>query len=260
MITTQPPQITDWNRVTVSQKPDSSAVPESFEPIDYATKAYTLMKHSLETYNPHTILIERQRYRSGGGSAVQEWTVRVNMLESMFHAVLYTLLQSKEYDIKVYSVSPRRVTQLWTAGIEEKMNIRETKLAKIKVAEKIVAGEEVKVKFLGQAMEVAEGFNEKGGKIKKFDDLADAMLQGLGWWQWHINRSVMMDEILSWEDVVKSEKKRVKTDRTPAKRDTRRVKNAIAETPFEMEDNNSDNNSETAKKLLTRKKKLLEII
>src|SRR5436190_14459311 len=55
------PQMTDWHRVTVSQKPDSSesSVPESFEPIDYAAKAYKLMKYSLEKYNRHTILIER---------------------------------------------------------------------------------------------------------------------------------------------------------------------------------------------------------
>src|SRR5579859_7028306 len=68
------PRITAWQRVTVSERPDSSSNgTESFEPIEYAAKAYSLMKSSLEKYDPHTILIERQRYRSAGGAAIQEW-------------------------------------------------------------------------------------------------------------------------------------------------------------------------------------------
>ena len=257
-------QITDWNRVTVSQKPESSEshIPESFEPIDYAAKAYTLMKSSLEMYHPHTILIERQRYRSSGGSAVQEWTVRVNMLESMFHAVLHTISQEHEYDFNVYSVSPRKVTQLWLADIEEKMNARETKGAKIAVAGRIVKGEEMKVKFMGQAEDVAQEFNGKGGGVKKFDDLADAMLQGLGWWKWHVNRSVMMDDILSWEDVIKPEKSRKGT-----KSRSHRIKRTAVETVelFDhAEDDITEENLETTVTHTTtsrsHRKKALEII
>jgi cruciform cutting endonuclease 1 len=253
---TQIPEITDWNRVTVSQKPDSS-VPESFEPIDYAAKAFTLMKYSLEKYNPHTILIERQRYRSDGGSAVQEWTVRVNMLESMFHAVLYTISQQESgYNFVVHSVSPKKVTQLWTAELEEKMNIRETKKAKIAAAEKIVRGNSVNVNFTGLAKDVAEGFNKKRSGTKKFDDLADSMLQGLGWWKWHVNRSLIMDEILSWENVVKTEKKTRKSG-TATKTRTRQLKRPNTETPAgisgAIEDDVADGDPDMS---LTQKTKL----
>ena len=185
---------------------------ETFEPSDYAKKAYELMKTSLEMYRPHTVLIERQRYRSGGGAAVQEWTVRVNMLESMFYAVLHTLSQTRSSlsmpflstsnlpEFEVYSVSPKKVTQLWVQE-EGRLTARETKVKKIAVAKRIVEGEEVKVEFMGQAKETAERFNARGQG--KADDLADSMLQGLGWWRWHVNREEMVKEILSWEDVVK---------------------------------------------------------
>jgi cruciform cutting endonuclease 1 len=215
----QTPQITDWNRVTVSQKPDAeNPKTESFEPIEYAAKAYEIIKTSLERYDPHTILIERQRYRSAGGAAIQEWTVRVNMLESMFHAILYTLKMDRGKEFDVYSVSPRKVTQFWLEDKEEKLNARETKVAKIAVAERIIGGE---LDVVGQAKEIAEGFNcsKRGGGLKKFDDLADSMLQGLGWWKWHVNRLAMVDEILAWEDVVKTAKKtKEKTDKVPKSR------------------------------------------
>lgn len=198
------PQITNWNRVTVTQKPtlDDSSPSESFEPIEYAEKAYKIIKSSLETYKPHTILIERQRYRSAGSSAVQEWTVRVNMLESMFHAILYTMKMEHKWEFDVFSVSPRKVTQLWLADVDEKMNARETKVAKIAAAAKVLEGD---VEIIGQARETAEEFGRKRGGIK-VDDLADSMLQGLGWWRWHVNRMEMVEEILGWEDIEKKTK------------------------------------------------------
>lgn len=207
---------------------------ETFEPSEYAKKAYELMSTSLEMYRPHTVLIERQRYRSGGAAAVQEWTVRVNMLESMFHAVLHTLSQtspslfplflssSNLQEFEVYSVSPKKVTQLWVQE-EGRLTARETKVKKIAVAKRIVEGEEVKVEFVGQAKETAERFNARGQG--KADDLADSMLQGLGWWRWHVNREEMVKEILSWEDVVKEVKeKKAKKGKDDVKTKTRRRK------------------------------------
>lgn len=188
-----PVKITNWERL--------SEDPESFEPIDLAAKAYSLIKLSLEKYDPHTILIERQRYRSGGGSAILEWTVRVNMLEAMFHSILYTLAQQrKERDFVVHSVSPRRMTQFWLNDIEDKLNARETKLAKIEVAREIIAGTRMPIKFLGEAKDTAEAFGIKirGSKgDNKFDDLADSLLQGLGWLQWDINRTTTFAELMT---------------------------------------------------------------
>lgn len=71
----------------------SPATPD-YTPVNVAKMAYRLVKDILLPYNATQVLIERQRHRSGGAPAVQEWTVRVNMLESMLHAIFETFRHS----------------------------------------------------------------------------------------------------------------------------------------------------------------------
>lgn len=150
------------------------------------------------------------------------------MLESMFHAVLHTLARTAPQNFIVHSVSPRKITRLWLADIVEKMNARETKLAKIDVAQRIAKGKVVDVEFVGQAEEIAGAFRDgrKKGEVKKLDDFADAMLQGLGWWTWHVNRLKMTEEILDWEDAAKprASKKNKAEDGDGSKMRRRRIK------------------------------------
>lgn len=87
--------------------------------------AYTLIRNTILTGAPDVILIEKQRWRSGGGSAVQQWTVRVNTLEGMLWAVLETLRREwqtstrevrdkiAKRDYEVYAVDPKRVGHYW---------------------------------------------------------------------------------------------------------------------------------------------------
>ncbi|EMD60086.1 hypothetical protein GGP41_009485 [Bipolaris sorokiniana] len=84
--------------------------------------AYKLIKETILSGSPDVILIEKQRWRSGGGSAVQQWTLRVNTLEGMLWAVLETI--QKETDVTqtnkekknlyaVFAVDPKRVGHYW---------------------------------------------------------------------------------------------------------------------------------------------------
>lgn len=100
---------------TVEAKP-AAGLKETFSPELYAAMAYTLITSLLSAYKPTHVLIERQRFRSGGGSAVQEWTIRVGVLEGMLHAVLHTLRHesgSGLAGIEVQGIEPRRVVRYW---------------------------------------------------------------------------------------------------------------------------------------------------
>lgn len=92
--------------------PTNPFTPSTLSPIAHAL-ARTLLSH-----NPHIILLERQRFRTGGSAAIQEWTVRVNMLESMLHACLYTLRQAAPRGNfpEVREISPARVAHFWAAA------------------------------------------------------------------------------------------------------------------------------------------------
>ncbi|KAL1797371.1 hypothetical protein ACET3X_003977 [Alternaria dauci] len=85
--------------------------------------AYGLLKNTILTGSPDIVLIEKQRWRSGGGSAVQQWTLRVNTLEGMLWAVLQTMSAERlkggaealdaENVYEVFSADPKRVGQYW---------------------------------------------------------------------------------------------------------------------------------------------------
>ena len=93
----------------------------------YAARAYRVLNSLLEKHQPTHVLIERQRFRSGGSAAVQEWTLRVGMFEAMLHATLHTYrkrellrLSESHDDAKppvvaplVFAVEPQRIVKYW---------------------------------------------------------------------------------------------------------------------------------------------------
>ncbi len=125
-----------------------------------STTAYTLVKNTILTSNLDIILIEKQRWRSGGGSAVLQWTVRVNTLEGMLWAVLTTLrseqramqqqqtpkqrkgkaeIVSQTSDFEIFAVDPKRVGQYWIGQSAASMQDDEQatkKLSKSKMEKK----------------------------------------------------------------------------------------------------------------------------
>jgi len=100
----------------------SAIMKNSFTPSVMSKVALQVARDFLK-HKPDVILIERQRFRSGGGSAIQEWTIRVNTLESMLWACFETM-KSAQGDAQptdfptVYEVAPKRVASFWTGPSE----------------------------------------------------------------------------------------------------------------------------------------------
>ncbi|KAI2610864.1 Ydc2-catalyt-domain-containing protein [Hypoxylon fragiforme] len=125
--------------------------PEPYSPASLAIAADRLTRRDVLPLKPTHVLIERQRWRSAGGSSVQEWTLRVNTLEAMLHASLRTLRELHYWDGEIISVAPERVTRFWPAPAVPVVAAVAKKEAKGKKSRKDVA---VVVDEDGQEIEV----------------------------------------------------------------------------------------------------------
>jgi cruciform cutting endonuclease 1 len=105
--------------IKISTSKEKEKKKENYTPSLYAQNAYKLITSLLEAYKPTHILIERQRFRSGGGSAVQEWTLRVGVFEGMLYAIIHALREERGgplQDVVVHGIEPRRVVRYWLEG------------------------------------------------------------------------------------------------------------------------------------------------
>ncbi|EXJ86369.1 hypothetical protein A1O3_03320 [Capronia epimyces CBS 606.96] len=185
---------------------------ESFEPVDYAHHAYNLITHLLQTYKPTHILIERQRFRSGGRAAVPEWTIRVGVFEGMLYAVLRTLIEDGRVQVQVEPAQPTFVNRHWlesresaSDALKEKSAVRrsgrEVKRAKIDLVGQMLLGETehptvlingILRPFTSEFVSIWHKDRKKSvlatNGISKLDDLADCLLQGLAWIDWQNRR------------------------------------------------------------------------
>ncbi|PGH07857.1 hypothetical protein GX51_01567 [Blastomyces parvus] len=143
---------------------------ESFAPKLYATHAYALMSSLLATYKPTHVLIERQRFRSGGGSSVQEWTIRVGVFEGMLYAVLRAIQMERKGDVAevvVEGVEPQRVMKYWM--YEEELDLHpKGKNADVPPTEKISQSmtpnrrKQIKIDRIGTLLSSSTGSDANG--------------------------------------------------------------------------------------------------
>lgn len=111
-------EVVDGGKQDDSRSPSTNVLdPDPLDPYHPAQLSQTAtdLVHRLLKYAPDTVLIERQRHRSGGGSAVQEWTVRVNSLESMIWSGLrmWASRPDNKRTIEIHGVNPAFVAQFW---------------------------------------------------------------------------------------------------------------------------------------------------
>lgn len=220
-----PPQISQWQRIDLTANGlDALKVPgaesesilstdgtngasietsQSFEPSEMAEQAYKFVKYCLDQHPTH-VLIERQRFRSGGHSAVQEWTLRVGMFEAMLHATFRALRFQGCDQVSVESVLPMRVNKYWFKDLDVPATGKLAKQAKIDLVRGMLERQGQKDAEFAVGANLAETVKDfavkeskrsktvkQAGK-PKLDDMSDSLLQGLAWIQWQHNRSVLL--------------------------------------------------------------------
>lgn len=193
------------HRGPTSALPSTTPEKESYDPSLYAMRAHSFVERIIGFHQPTHILIERQRFRSGGSAAVQEWTIRVGVFEAMLYAALHALKAEKHYDYHVIPMLPKQANRYWLESAGEKRDeepvSRKTasaaKLEKIECVRRLLTNKEntANLDFSAQAAATKMAFlslrvrqKTGAGAKPKLDDLSDSFLQGLGWIHWQKNR------------------------------------------------------------------------
>ncbi|KAF7730096.1 hypothetical protein EC973_003042 [Apophysomyces ossiformis] len=164
--------IHDWGRVDL-ELPDFH--PSVMAPIVRAFVRQRLVP--LLSYPVEAIVIERQRMRSGSSHAVLEHIIRVNYVEALLWCEL-TALKEKgdEYDfLNLVTMSRVAVERQWKDAMGPTKTYHERKKAGAAMVQRwleqqtvVHCHEAVKTLFL---------------KEKKKDDMADALMQALTWYE-----------------------------------------------------------------------------
>lgn len=228
------PRIDSWHRIAVLSPPTiPNTVKAEFSPAKLSASAFKLLRYQLLKEKPTHILIERQRFRSMGSKHILEWTVRVNMFESIIYAILCTLKEEKIWSGQVVGVLPGKVGPYWVGENQEAgdnvadgsskvhKKHRSSKTAKIinkglkidLVRSWLEAGDVVELgnedveerarlymekwdRLPGGRKGVKRGEKAEGEgeKMGKLDDLADCLLQGMAWIQWERNKRIALEE------------------------------------------------------------------
>lgn len=197
------------------QDPTSIPIPiEDFSPTRLSAVAVDLVLSRLLPLKPDLVIMEQQRFRSMGGSSVLEWTLRVNSLESMLYAIFITLKTLGQWpDGKLEGVVARNVLEFMAvqegegASIWSKEGKGDNKRMKKDIVGKMLStkmgvriGKEKALEDVVREYVEKWGAKGKRGKastggvegMKKLDDLADCMLQGIAFIRWQENKDRLL--------------------------------------------------------------------
>lgn len=204
---------------TATAVPTTVPVPvEDFSPARLSQLAVDLVLDRLLPLRPDVVTLERQRFRTVGGSGVFEWTLRVNSLESMLYAALATLHRLGRWPAgRIEGVVARNVLEFMAVqegaagAIWEKTRQDDNKRIKKDIIGRMLqTGEGVRIAVGEEGAEetnvcvVREEYveqwsgNGKRGKAgtesrKKLDDLADCLLQGIAFIRWQENKRRLLE-------------------------------------------------------------------
>lgn len=199
----------------LTAEPDPATTPvlvEDFSPARLSALAVDLFLDRLLPLRPDVVTLEQQRFRQMGGSGVYEWTLRVNSLESMLYAIL-TLLRRMghwspggriepvvarnvlEFMVERDRAAGVEVGDIWGRGADNKKVKKDIIGRVLASAEGLAvdaAVEPVAVDYLDE-WQGKKSFQRKADRMKKLDDLADCLLQGLAFIHWQNNKTMLLD-------------------------------------------------------------------
>ena len=139
-----------------------------------------------------------------GGKGVLEWTLKVNMFEAMLYAVLETLKREGNWKGNVHDVRPGLVSTYWLGKVVANTaraggkSMQKKKETISLVRDWVEEGGILDTKGMGA--ETAEKYLCRLGKtrkledMKKLDDLADCVAQGMAVLKWEENRQMILRE------------------------------------------------------------------
>lgn len=146
-----------------------------------ATVAIDTVLSLCQAYKPGMVVVEQQRYRTQSNARIPEWTVRVNSLEAMFHA-LFGLLSRQRclFNGTVMSVTPASIKAFYfpsmAANLSNSTNIKAKKIE------------------LVQDLLTSSSFHSNNvmSCATKKDDLADCLLQAIAIAEWTRNSHALL--------------------------------------------------------------------
>lgn len=195
---------------------------EDFSPARLSALAVDLILNRLLPLRPDVVTLEQQRFRQMGGSGVYEWTLRVNSLESMLYAVLTLLRETGQWRSALGRIEPvvaRNVLEfmvvrdraagfdvgdIWGRGgaDDDGNNKTDNKKVKKDIIGRVLGSDEGLVvdgavgPVASEYLEEWQGkksFQRKADRMKKLDDLADCLLQGLAFIHWQNNKRMLLE-------------------------------------------------------------------
>lgn len=187
------PIIRAWHRLSVSTAPklirynvplenlgsnlkhppkDKKPQNEPFDPATLSMTAYELLKRKLLPMQPTHILIERQRFRSSSGPHVLEWTLRVNMFESILYAILTTLREEGIFKGVVQPIAPGKIGPFWLG--EERKADEQIKQGDYK---RISKAKNIKLINKGKKMDLVRSWLEHGTQVGLGNDAVERMAE-----------------------------------------------------------------------------------
>lgn len=185
---------------------------EDFSPARLSALAVDLILNRLLPLRPDVVTLEQQRFRQMGGSGVYEWTLRVNSLESMLYAVLTLLRETGQWHRggRIEPVVARNVLEfmvvrdraagfdvgdIWGRGADNK-KVKKDIIGRTLASAEGLAVEEAAQAIASEYLDEWQGkksFQRKADRMKKLDDLADCLLQGLAFIHWQNNKKILLE-------------------------------------------------------------------